>query len=89
MDATITGFDPSELEATEGEVAIEITNLDAFDHDFTIDELGVHTVFGAEERITATFEATPGTYVFYCSIPGRHRESGMEGTLTVLPGAGH
>lgn len=88
IDASITGFDPSELEATEGEVAIEITNLDTFDHDFTIDELGVHTVFGAEETISATFEATPGTYVFYCSIPG-HRESGMEGTLTVLPGEGH
>ena len=88
IDASITGFDPSELEATEGEVAIEITNLDAFDHDFTIDELGVHAVFGAEETIETTFEASPGTYTFYCSIPG-HRESGMEGTLTVLPGAGH
>ena len=88
IDASITGFDPSELETAEGDVAIQITNLDAFDHDFTIDELGVHVVFGAEETTDATFEAAPGTYTFYCSIPG-HRESGMEGTLTVLPGAGH
>ena len=88
IDAGITGFDPGDLEATEGDVAIRLTNLDAFDHDFTIDELGVHEVFGAEETVETTFEAAPGTYTFYCSIPG-HRESGMEGTLTVLPGAGH
>jgi nitrite reductase (NO-forming) len=88
VDAGITGFEPGELEATEGDVAIRITNLDAFDHDFTIDDLGVHVVFGAEETIDTSFEAAPGTYTFYCSIPG-HRESGMEGTLTVLPGAGH
>ena len=45
-------------------------------------------VLGANETVDTTFTATPGTYTFYCSIPG-HREAGMEGTLTVLPGAGH
>jgi uncharacterized cupredoxin-like copper-binding protein len=63
-------------------------NLDAFDHDFTIDELDVQLLMGANETVEGTFEARPGTYTFYCSIPG-HREAGMEGTLTVLPGAGH
>jgi nitrite reductase (NO-forming) len=88
MDATITGFTPSEIEAGEGEIPISIANLDAFEHDFTIDELDVQVLLGANENVEATFEAGPGTYVFYCSIPG-HRESGMEGTLTVMPGAGH
>jgi plastocyanin len=30
----------------------------------------------------ATFEARPGTYSYYCRIPG-HSALGMRGTLTV------
>ena len=88
LDAAITGFTPSEIEATEGSIELTIANLDAFDHDFTIDELAVQLLMGANETVEGSFEAGPGTYTFYCSIPG-HREAGMEGTLTVLPGAGH
>jgi uncharacterized cupredoxin-like copper-binding protein len=29
-----------------------------------------------------TLNLKPGTYTFYCSVPG-HRQSGMEGTLHV------
>ena len=88
IDAAISGFVPPEIEASEGEITVSITNLDAFDHDFTIDELDVKLLLGANETVDTTFTATPGTYTFYCSIPG-HREAGMEGTLTVLPRAGH
>jgi uncharacterized cupredoxin-like copper-binding protein len=38
--------------------------------------------------VTFSFEAQPGTFTFYCSIPG-HREAGMEGELKVLPGMAH
>ena len=34
------------------------------------------------DSAAATAELDPGEYIYYCSIPG-HRESGMEGTLTV------
>jgi len=88
IQAAITGFTPAEIEVPEGDVEIEIANLDAFEHDFTIDELDVQVAFGANETVQESFAATPGTYVFYCSIPG-HREAGMEGTLSVLPAAGH
>ncbi|HEX6331060.1 MAG TPA: multicopper oxidase domain-containing protein [Actinomycetota bacterium] len=87
MTAAITGFEPSEIEVAAGQVTLEIENLDAFDHDFTIDELDVYVPFGANETVEAVFEAGPGTYTFYCSIPG-HREAGMEGTITVA-GTGH
>jgi nitrite reductase (NO-forming) len=88
LDLAISGFSPSDLEAHEGDITIALHNLDAFPHDFTIDELGVKVAVDANATITETFSATPGVYEFYCSIPG-HREAGMVGTLTVLPGAGH
>ncbi|HEU4528957.1 MAG TPA: multicopper oxidase domain-containing protein [Actinomycetota bacterium] len=88
IEAAITGFTPAEIEVPEGEVEVEIANLDAFEHDFTIDELDVQFAFGANETVKESFDATAGTYTFYCSIPG-HREAGMEGTLSVQPGAAH
>jgi nitrite reductase (NO-forming) len=88
LDLSISGFVPAELEAKEGEITLALTNLDAFPHDFTIDELGVKISVPASATVTQSFPATPGVYPFYCSIPG-HREAGMVGTLTVLPGAGH
>jgi len=88
IEAAIAGFDPRDLEVVEGEVMIQLVNLDAFNHDFTIDELDLQFPMGPNEIVEETIQPTPGTYTFYCSIPG-HREAGMEGTMTVLPGAGH
>ena len=88
VNAAITGFDPSELEAHEGTVTVTYNNVDAIPHDFAVDELGVKELVDPNTSADISFEASPGTYAFYCSIPG-HREAGMEGTLTVLPAAGH
>ncbi len=90
LEASITGFTPSDLDVKEqdGKVSLTYVNLDPTPHDFTIDELGVKVVVGAKETRTVSFEAGPGTYTFICSIPG-HRESGMEGTISVLPGMAH
>ncbi len=79
-------FGPTELHARVGEtVALRLENADASGHSFDIDELGVHVPMAPGKPALALFKVTtPGTYTFYCSIPG-HREAGMVGTLVVEP----
>lgn len=69
-----------------GEVTIDFNNPQSLTHDVAIEDSSGKTVaqtdlIGAEETST-TADLKPGTYTFYCSVPG-HREAGMEGTLTV------
>lgn len=76
---------PETAEAGEaGEVTIAIDNQGNLLHDVTFEELGDETVVEAEggETATDTTELEPGTYTYYCSVPG-HRDAGMEGTLQV------
>ncbi len=55
-------------------------------HDFYINELGVHAHPHVEEKgdvAEVVFKAEkPGEYSYYCSVPG-HREAGMEGLLVI------
>ena len=83
VTATDFAFDPDEITAEAGEdLAIVLTSEDIL-HDFTIDELDAHVVADRGETAEGGVTADePGTYDFYCSVPG-HREAGMEGTLTV------
>jgi plastocyanin len=79
-------FTSDSASAAAGKVTIDFTNSSPVPHDVTIeDEAGetitaTETFSEGEESVTA--ELKPGSYTFYCSVPG-HRESGMEGTLTV------
>lgn len=82
VDTTITGFTPATIRVPGGTVTLEFRNADAFPHDFTIDDLGVQIVIDSSATVVGEFEAEPGRYEFYCSIPG-HREAGMVGTLKV------
>lgn len=77
-------FEPSRLSASAGEVLIELTAEEADRHTFTIEELNDREVVeaAAGQTESGTVELEPGTYTFYCSVPG-HREAGMEGRLTV------
>lgn len=77
-------FDRDSLEASAGMVMIELTNDASIPHNVAVEGNGVNeeseTVTG--DTTTLMVELEPGTYTFYCSVPG-HREGGMEGTLTV------
>ena len=78
-------FEPDALTAKAGSVTIDYDNPSPVDHSVAI-ESGSETLAESEIVTEATTSATadlePGEYVFYCTVPG-HRESGMEGTLTV------
>lgn len=83
VTASSFAFDPDTIEVEAGEdVAIVLTSTDIL-HDFVIDDLDAHVSTGGGETATGGLRADePGTYTFYCSVPG-HREAGMEGTLVV------
>jgi plastocyanin len=79
-------FDQSELTAQAGPVTINYDNPQSISHDVAIED-SAGEVLGETELISAgntstTVELQPGTYTFFCDVPG-HREGGMEGTLTV------
>jgi plastocyanin len=79
-------YDKTSLTAKAGKISIDFTNMAPVGHNVT-----VASSSGAIAGTTPTFQGgsktvslnlKPGTYKFYCSVPG-HRAAGMEGTLTV------
>jgi plastocyanin len=79
-------FDQSELTAQAGPVTINYNNPQSISHDVIVEDASGQELGGTElisaGTTSATVELQPGTYTFFCDVPG-HRESGMEGTLTV------
>jgi plastocyanin len=78
-------FDAKRLNTHAGKVTIELTNASPIEHNVTIAQGatvlgGTQTFTGGSKSVTLTLK--PGTYTFYCSVPG-HRQAGMEGTLNV------
>ncbi len=79
-------FDKSALSAKAGKVTIDFTNMSSLGHNMTVEsaagkvEGSTPTFSGASKSVTLNLK--PGTYKFFCSVPG-HRQAGMEGTLTV------
>ncbi|HEV3465244.1 MAG TPA: cupredoxin domain-containing protein [Actinomycetota bacterium] len=82
VETTNVAFVPDSLRAAGGEITVAVRNRDLFWHTFTIDELGVDVTAPVGRLRTATFEAQPGTYSYYCRIPG-HASLGMRGRLVV------
>ena len=79
-------FSTTSLTAKAGKVSIAFTNSSKLEHNVTVASssgsvLGATPTFqGGSKTLSLTLK--PGTYKFYCSVPG-HRAAGMEGTLTV------
>ncbi len=71
--------------APAGPLTIQSTNESSVPHDIAIEGNGVSekgevVQGGGVSKFQVTLK--PGTYQFYCSVPG-HREAGMEGALKV------
>lgn len=80
-------FSPSTLTAKAGSVTIAFTNSAPLGHNLTIQQGTSGAVIGATPTFqggtkTLKVQLKPGTYTFFCSVPG-HRDGGMQGTLTV------
>jgi plastocyanin len=79
-------YTTTEASAKAGEVTVDFNNPQGLTHDVAIEdssgeEVGKTELIAGEETST-TVNLKPGTYTYFCTVPG-HREAGMEGTLTV------
>ena len=79
-------YNTTSLSAKAGKVSIDFTNMAPLGHNVTIASssgavVGATPTFQGGSK-TVSLNLKPGTYKFYCSVPG-HRMAGMEGTLTV------
>jgi plastocyanin/sugar lactone lactonase YvrE len=79
-------YNTTSLTAKAGKVSIDFTNMAPEDHNVTLEsaageKVGATPTFQGGSK-TLNLNLKPGTYKFFCSVPG-HRMAGMEGTLTV------
>jgi plastocyanin len=79
-------FTSEEITAKAGKDTIKFTNESPVPHDVKIEDENGEEIGGVEVvqegTETGEVELKPGTYTYFCSIPG-HRQAGMEGTLVV------
>jgi plastocyanin len=81
-------FETQEMTAKAGTVTIEFANMSPVEHNISIEEANKKVVGSTPTFVggtrTLTLKLSPGTYTFFCSVPG-HRQAGMEGKLKVVP----
>ncbi len=80
-------FNTDKLNANAGNIDITLDNESSVTHNVEVSAKG-GKVLGTSKDVSGgdttldLKDVKPGTYTFYCDIPG-HRQAGMEGTLTV------
>jgi plastocyanin len=79
-------FDPDAFEAKPGKITLAYDNPSPVPHSIALEDAEGNALEESDEvtsdSVEISAELAVGEYVFYCTVPG-HRESGMEGTLTV------
>jgi plastocyanin len=79
-------YSTKSLSAKAGKVTIDFTNNAPLSHNMTVESpsgsvVGATPTFQGGSK-TLSLNLKPGTYKYYCTVPG-HRQAGMEGTLVV------
>jgi plastocyanin len=84
-DKSALKFNKKTLTAKAGSVTLKMTNPSPLQHNIAIKGKGINKkgkIVGKGGTSTVTATLKPGTYTFYCSVPG-HEAGGMKGTLKV------
>lgn len=85
-DPTQIAYNTTELSSKPGKVTIDLNNPSSLEHDVAIESESGEEIAASETvakgKTSVTAELAPGTYTFFCTVPG-HREAGMEGKLVV------
>ena len=92
VSAIDLAFEPSTITVAQGQ-AIRLTNNGVLKHNLIIEGLNDQDQASVSQGIGSgttadliiPFELAPGTYTFYCGVPG-HKAAGMVGTVTVVAG---
>ncbi len=88
-DEVVTGtdafvFEPDEFRAEQGD-RIGLVCEGSLPHNLVVETPSEDVLVvecGGREAAVGDLAVEPGTYTFFCDIPG-HREAGMEGSVTV------
>ena len=71
---------PSEVEMPAGDAVLWLDNRDPFHHTFLIDDTDIRAVMPANSSVRIPVDLAPGSYRFWCDVPGH---DSMEGVLHV------
>jgi plastocyanin len=84
ITAADLSFTPKDAPLTAGPVAVTYVNTGALTHTLVLEGEPSFNKLSAEpgKTVTETWNAKPGTYTFFCDVPG-HRQAGMETKVTV------
>jgi uncharacterized cupredoxin-like copper-binding protein len=74
-------FNAKQINATAGPLQVTLKNDGAVLHSFVIDQPKFKVQANAGSSATGTVNLTPGSYAYYCDVPG-HKAT-MHGTLVV------
>ena len=80
-----TAYDTATATAKAGDVTFIMGNPSSSQHNVALKGAGVNEqgkIVGKGGTSQVSADLKPGTYTFYCSVPG-HEAGGMKGTLTV------